>query len=90
MKIHNVTNQEMEQEIAFDQTVLFNNESCSLNRQSQNVGAGSSKNVYSYYRVKTARNFISYESNEQILRFAATSKVSLLTGKCCNVEETHD
>lgn len=32
------------------------------------------------FRVKAARNFISYEETENILRFAATNKISSLSG----------
>lgn len=75
------TGEEVERQIAIDQTVTFK-ESCSLNF---NLTTSSlqvdPRGQYSYYRLKTARNFVSYEARENILRFAATSKVSLLSGK---------
>jgi nidogen (entactin) len=40
----------------------------------------SPKNV-STYRLKVARNFISYESREKIIRYAMTNKVTPLGGK---------
>ncbi|KAK7591209.1 hypothetical protein V9T40_002822 [Parthenolecanium corni] len=73
------TGEEVERQIAIDQTVTFK-ESCSLNF---NLTTSSlqvdPRGQYSYYRLKTARNFVSYEARENILRFAATSKVSLLS-----------
>lgn len=75
------TREEIEKHISLEQTISFN-ESCSLQfkKAIDNVHHDQ-RNQYSYYRVKTARNFISYETRDNILRFAATSKVSLLTGK---------
>jgi len=40
----------------------------------------SPKNI-STYRLKVARNFISYEAREKIIRYAMTSKVTPLGGK---------
>lgn len=40
----------------------------------------SPKNI-STYRLKVARNFISYEAREKIIRYAMTSKVTPLSGK---------
>lgn len=73
------TGQEEQYEVSLDQTIHFN-ESCLLNSNNITANDPSQRPQYTYYRVKTARNFISYESRENILRFAATSKVSLLTG----------
>ncbi|XP_065209284.1 nidogen [Planococcus citri] len=72
------TGQEEQYEVSLDQTVHFN-ESCLLNSNNISANDQGQRSQYTYYRVKTARNFINYESRENILRFAATNKVSLLT-----------
>ncbi|XKL63994.1 hypothetical protein PGB90_006358 [Kerria lacca] len=74
------TKEEIDRQISLEQTITFN-ESCSLEYNVLIENMPDQKRQFSYYRVKTARNFVSYEENENILRFAATNKVSLLTGE---------
>lgn len=41
----------------------------------------STSNQQGAFRVKAARNFISFEETERILRFAATNKIASLLGR---------
>lgn len=62
-----VENSGQEYQIAVDQSVYYT-EHCS-------------QDSVTTLKLKTARNFINYESTEKILRFASTTKISKVSGK---------